>query len=218
MKTLVVVTTYQRQSYLDELLPELMGEDRTVVVWDDGSEPRAKVPKGVQSQWVPHHGRLNYGALVGRIFRKAAATQYDRFCMIPDDVTPAVRDPFFEMEDVWREVVAHDPYAICLNTLVDKRGIIGQWGSNHPVKVTDRAWMTGWNDLCIYANLVPFTRVAAANDYKPPLNHHHGSGVGSQLTRHLRRAGNLYQVDDSIWFHRAGPSVMCPEHRREVPL
>lgn len=214
--TLILITTYNRQEYLSELLPCLEGKGQ-VVVFDDGSEPRTKVPSWASHKWVPHHGREHYYALINRVLSWGSARTQGRVLMIPDDVMPAVPDPVAEAEDIWQEVLAADPYAICLNPLVDRRGVIGQWGSHHPVRVTPRAWHTGWADLCFYGD-ARVIRAASSKAYGPPQPNIFGSGVGGQFTRLVRKSGNMYQVDKTLWNHRQGPSRMCPEHRREVPL
>lgn len=227
MKTLVIITTYNRHDYLAELLPHVLGPDRTVWVIDDGSVPRVEA-KGAVVFHYPHHGRGAYHRLIDRTFDKARASAFDRFLMIPDDVMPwpdlhrfdviPPRTPFSHMEDIWQEVKAADPHAICLNPLVDRRGHIQQWGSAFPVKVTPNAWLTGWNDLCFYGERSVFG-LRSDPRFKPPTEGvHKGSAVGGQFSRRLRKHGNLYQVDQTIWLHRDGPSVMCPEERRENPL
>lgn len=219
MKTLVIITTYEREDYLTELL-DAIGPDpsRYVQVWDDGSQPRyTRVPTWASYRWVPHHGREHYHQLMTRILGKAQHLTHDRVCILPDDVLPAIATPFEEMEDIWLDIRGIDPHAVCLNPLLDRRGHIRQWRGHYPVQVTSRAWMTGWNDLCLYAAAAPFFR-AAAIQYEPPREGIVGSGMGSQLTERLRKVGNLYQVDQTLWHHRQGASKMNPEERRKHPL
>jgi hypothetical protein len=212
MITHIIVTTYNRPEYYDQLVNALRSTRVNIHAWNDGSDLPYPRHDFVEVHNRGHHGKDAYGALVGHAFRHAATQPWDRLLMVPDDVIPRP-DLIPRCESSWNAII--DPFKILLNPLVDGRGHIRQWGSTYPVKVAGM-WLTGWNDLCFYTDerIRPHLR---ARFHAPP-DGCMGSGVGSQWSRRVREFGNLWQTDATLLKHRDGPSVMCPEERELNPL
>lgn len=210
----VIITTYNRPDYYADLVDVLTDSHLDIHAWNDGSTMSYPEYDRVTMHRLPHHGRTAYGALVHRAFKHAAASLWDRVLMIPDDVTYRGRAGVARRcESAFRALA--DPNAIILNPLVDQRGHVRQWGGPYPIRVGN-AWLTGWNDLCFYGDerLRPLMR----GRFEPPGPNVAGSGVGRQWTRRLREVGNLWQIDRTLFDHRAGPSMMCPAERARNPL
>ena len=216
MTTHVILTTYNRPEYYAELVPQLVAMPGVEVhVYNDGSDvPYPKVPGVASYERSAHQGRERYRYVVAYMMKKARAGQWDRLAMIPDDVTPAVQNPFTEAERILQSI--DDPRALLLGMLVDRRGHQWQWRGKIPEKVSPEVWNLDWNDLCFYAD--ERIRQVLPRSFGTPHPLAMGSGTGALFSRHLRRHGNLYCVDKTLWNHRQGASVMCPIERKMVPL
>lgn len=217
MTTHVIVTTYNRPEYCVELVERL---DKVgglkVYLYNDGSTEKypARWPGCVaQYEVTRHHGREEYRKLVAYAFKKATALDWDRLAMIPDDVLPAVQEPFAVAELLWQRIT--DPNKVLLGVLVDKRGHIRQWKGPVPVRHGD-VWMTGWNDLCFYTDETIRPRLPRGFGLPHPLAV--GSGTGAIFTRMMRPHGSIYTVHKTLWHHRQGESQMNPWERKIHPL
>lgn len=216
MTTHVILTTYNRPEYYAELVPLLLEMPGVEVhVYNDGSDvPYPKIHGVASYRMCSHYGRERYRQLVVFAMKRATASAWDRLAMIPDDVLPAVPNPFTAAEEILQKIP--DEKAMLLGMLVDKRGHKWQWRGKLPEHTIPEAWNTDWNDLCFYAD--ERIRQVLPRGLGVPHPLAMGSGTGALWTRHLRPHGTLYCVDKTLWKHRPGPSVMCPMERKIHPL
>lgn len=212
----ILITAYQRQQQLDELVAQLHGH--TVTVFDDYSTPplRADVFRVVRAP--ANYGKRMYWRWVNRIFSYIQDEGIGEFVILPDDFAArpeAVRRSI----ELWAEVKAYDPLAICLSIMRDERcenwtgyqmhehgpAVLSQWVDG--AFIADRAFCEAL-DWRVYQIPKWRFRTRAAS-----------SGVWEQASRRLVALGHtMYHVPESLFVHRHGPSMMHPGTRTRNPI
>lgn len=196
MKTLVIITSYNRQESLARLVAELrnnkLASDVDIMVFDDCStdgtvELLQRISKLAGYQVAPHHrGKAGFWQTYNDIFSYVkAAKPYDYYIILPDDVEPC---PDF----VSKAIEAYDQAGcICLSPLLTNRSLlpgISRWGRK-PIERKPWGYLTHYFDCC---GIMKRDFFECLNwqmfEILPSTNLFRSSGVGRQITTRLQAA------------------------------
>ncbi len=237
MKIKVLITTYNRPDLLLNLLQNIKSEDKfdsvsLMIINDCSTEDYSEVQKYLDVFWFDrydyyltekNYGKKDYWQLVNFAYGILQKQQFDYLIQLPDDIT-LVTDFFTQAINSYNAIP--DRKIGCLNILNDySRNGKSIWTG---VKVQDLNFSgldfmrTGWVDMCFIST----RNYLRALQYKiNQINHswsankNLSSGVGMQISKRLVQLGlRIYQVKKSLVIHDDHPSVMHPEHRKEVQL
>ena len=149
-KTLVIITSYNRQESLWALVSKLREQDNCDIVIFDDLTPnfdKSKIDGRVRlAQPDVHCGKANFWKVYNEIFSecKRLKDRYDYFIILPDDVEPC---PNF----VEKCIAAYDKAGcICLSPLLTNRSLlpgISRWGRK-PIIRKGWGYLTSYFDCC----------------------------------------------------------------------
>jgi hypothetical protein len=215
-KTIVNITTFQRNEMVVELLKHIPSHV-DVIVWDDDPENDFDFGTTFQHRFQINHGKKMLWKKFETIFNWNKVSGYDHFIFLPDDVVP-VDDWLNTAFEIWN-LIKH-PQKISLSLLVDQRGHLQQWTFTD-VKDCGKYVLTGWNDLCFicdqkYLDQIDIQMIDPARwNVDPNLS----SGVGSMISNQMFDLGfHQYHVKNTLFKHVGTDSKMNPVERLKNPL
>ena len=237
MNIKILITTFNRPGLLLKLLADIFhkanGYHISLLIIDDGSsKDYSKVHKYLDAHFHNHYdyfkteknyGKKDYWKLIDFAYRKLQAMPFDYLIQLHDDIR--LVDGFFDKAVNSFDSIP-DRKKACLNILNDySRDGKTFWTAEN---ITDLSYAgidymrTGWVDMCFvssknYLRYLNFTILPVSHKWSADKNL--SSGVGKQISQRLIGAGkHIYQLKKSIVIHDAHPSVMHPEHRKQVQL
>lgn len=190
-----LITTYNRQSSLRNLVAKLSGD---IYIVDDGSTPPVDVRANVHYQ--ENKGKRGYYQTVTQLWNMVRGKHYDYYIMLPDDFMPV--ENYLNMAlKMWINI--HDPKKICLNLFTEKSRYMKPCWTNFTTVEYDCYLHTQWVDMCFlceseFFECLNYKVEKSLRDWDkyPEL----GSGVGSWISRTLDRQGyTMYQVKNSLF-------------------
>lgn len=207
--------------------------DISLLIIDDcSSEDYARVKTYLEKSWAgcydffrteKNYGKKDYWQLINFAYQQLKEETFTYLVQLPDDVM--LVQNFFKQAVRAFDAIP-DRKKACLNILNDySRNGKSFWTR---VKVQDLTFRgidflrTGWVDMCYISTKTYLSYL----DYRiNPINHtwsankNLSSGVGKQISERLVSKGaHLYQLKKSLVIHDDHPSVMHPDHRKEVKL
>lgn len=236
MKIKVLITTFNRPKMLLNLLQNIEQEGNNnislLIIDDCSTEDYSIVKAYLEEKWLgcydyyrteKNYGKKDYWQLINFAYQKLYEDTFLYLVQLPDDVT--LVDNFFSLALKAFDAIP-DRKKACLNILNDySRNGKSFWTR---VKVQDHTFMgvdylrTGWVDMC-YISTKDYLRYLDFRidpiDHTWSANENLSSGVGKQISQRLiTRGGHIYQLKKSLVIHDDHPSVMHPEHRKQVKL
>ncbi len=170
-----------------------------------------------------NYGKKDYWQLINFAYKLLQKQTFDFLIQIPDDIT-LTKGFFTKAIESYNAIP--DRKIACLNILNDySRNGKTFWTKENVLDLNFSGidfLRTGWVDMC-YISTKNYLRYL---DYKiNPIDHEWSanknlsSGVGKQISQRLIEKGtHIYQIKKSLVIHEDHPSVMHPEHRKEVQL
>lgn len=213
-KTLVVITSYDREEMLYNLLEQLK-DHKEILIFDDASTFKFK---GKQQfiRFQNNYGKDGLWLKFKTIF-KAIPKDYDYYIFIPDDVV--LCDNFVERSvNEYKNIV--DNRKVCLSLLSDVRITKPNWTNVRPIN-KGSVVLTQWNDLCFICENKFFNEVEIQpiSFRRWRFNNLLGSGVGEQISVQLRsKKLNMYHTKESFVYHGVHLSKMNTNERQKNPL
>ena len=220
MKTLIVITSYNRKDSLRKLVDNLLAEENCdIVIFDDHSKDRPSF-KGKQNVRVvvnpEHRGKTGFWQTYNDIFDYCKKYHYDYYIILPDDVEPC---PNFV--EVAIEAYNRSGF-ICLSPFLTNRSIlagVSRWGGK-PIREREGFYETGYFDCC---GIMKSDFFECLNWHMLPIapstNPFRSSGVGRQITTRLQAAGKrMGHVKRTMLATTDDPSAMNAEERKRHPI
>lgn len=207
MKTLIIITSYDREKLLYKLIKQLKNAD--IIVIDDASTFEFKL-KTPFFRFPENYGKKRAWQKYQHIF-KSIPKNYDFYIFIPDDVE--VCDNFVE-KSTKEYLNIKDKNKICLSLLSDVRITQINWTKFVP-KEKGNVVLTQWNDLAFICDNRFFDEVELQPvDFRRWVrNPKASSGVGQQISEQLYAKGlNMYHVKESFVKHVGYESKMNENH------
>ncbi len=220
-------------SLLRNIQKEAKSYNISLLIIDDCSNKNySKVEKYLNKIWANcydyyrteiNYGKKDYWQLINFAYNKLQNDDFDYLFQLPDDIT--LIKGFF-LKAIRSFDLITDKKKACLNILNDyNRNGKTFWTR---VKVQDITFseinylVTGWVDMCFISskNYLGYLNFKINPvDYSWSADKNLSSGVGRQISKRLVSKGfHIYQLKKSLIIHNNHPSVMHPEHRREIPL
>lgn len=218
MRTLTIITSYNRKKSLLKLLSILEKQSTDIVIYDDNSDFNLNIPNYIKFNYK--HGKEYLWYKFMKIFHILPKT-YDNYIILPDDVT--VGPTFIEESvELWRGL--NDKSKICLSLLTDDRTKKPNWTNTYPLIVGNYI-KTQWQDLCFICGqeflttpIEPIT-LERWQILGKSLNMELGSGLGGQISRYWHKKGrSMYHVKNNLVIHGKEKSLMNPIERKATPL
>lgn len=218
MKTLIIITSYNRLHMLTNLIKQLKGYD--IIVYDDCSDFKIIKEKGFKF----HRFNNNYGKKFAwkkfnYIFDdlRANYNNYDYYIILPDDVR--LVDNFVNKAiSIWKNII--DDKKICLSFSSVER-------TKEPcftgVKAEEfgNVIRTQWTDLMFICERRFIDRVVVdpIDENRWNNNPNLGSGVGGKISRLFYPRFNLYNTKEELLKHIGNSdSKMNPIERKHNKL
>ena len=220
MRTLVIITAYNRLTSLVRLAEELHSQDETTefVVFDDHSDeqfkpmsPRVKVFSALE-----HLGKAGFWRTYNNIFAYCEEHEYDYYIILPDDVEPC---PNF----VAKCIDAYDKSGcICVSPLITNRSFLHGYSRFGNKKVTPTEWgfLSHYFDCCGIMKRDFFEALGWHMErIELSDNPYRSSGVGKQITERLQALGKpMGHVYRTLLATTNDESEMNKEERKLHPL
>ena len=220
MKTLVIITSYNRKDSLQNLLMVLRTvSDADIVIFDDQSPELPKFDKFGNVTCIinpEHRGKAGFWKTYNDIFVYCKEHWYDYYIILPDDVEPC---PDF----VNKAIAAYQgANCISLSPLLTNRSIlagISRWGQRRIIAYNEY-YETNYFDCC---GVVRRDFFEALNWQMAPIvpsaNPFMSSGVGRQITVRLQRLGKrMGHVKRTLLATTENHSQMNAKERRRHPM
>ena len=227
-KTLVIITSYNRDEHLAKLVDTLMTtSDADVMIFDDCSTDLTKHyirQRELDDDFQrlnalisdTHRGKAGFWQTYQDIFNYCKSHEYDYYIILPDDVEPC---PNF----IEKAIAAYKSAdCICLSLLLTNRSFlhgISRWGMKN---VLPREWgyLSHYFDCegimkrdffeALGWQMMPM--VHSGNPYR-------SSGVGMQITKRLQAMGKrMGHVKQTLLSICESKSQMNPEERLRHPM
>lgn len=220
MKTLVVITTYNRKNSVTNLVSKLLtNKNCDIVLFDDCSEEQIEVTNKRVTFIVnsEHRGKSGYWMTWNDIFAYCKDHDtYDYYIFLPDDMEPC---PNFVKECIDAYNVAD---CICISPLLESRSIISgmsRWG-NRRIIPHESYYETHYFDCCGVVRRDFFETLDWHLDaIQPSANPLRSSGVGRQITLRMQLAGKrMGHVKRTLLATTEIISQMNPEERIKHPM
>ena len=230
-KTLVIITSYNRQVALFNLCVDLLKDNMCdIVIFDDKStdgteKDIAGIQRGAKG-WErataisnhEHRGKAGFWQTYNDIFTyvKNCEKTYDYYIILPDDVEPC---PNFIEEAI---KAYNSAQCICLSPFVTNRTLlpgISRWG-RRPISEEETCWLTHYFDCCGIMRRDFFEALDWHLDPVPaPSNPLRSSGVGRQITLRLQALGKaMGHTKRTLLATTDAPSTMNAEERKRHPM
>jgi hypothetical protein len=225
----VVITTFNRESYLKNLLSDIdknKGKYNVLVmIFDDGSENIIDLT-GFDVKYVKYinnHGKKFYWRLITDTMNFCKNINSKYYIYLPDDVT--LVDGFFEKSIELYEKI-DDKQKICLSLLMPKQQIDrSNWTNVKPIKYDKNIYKTQWCDMCFISEKKFFEKLNYSIDEIPQTRWMNiknnqdrlflSSGVGENVSKRLHHMGyGLYHIKKSLVLHDDHDSVMNEKIRQ----
>ena len=226
-KTLICITSYNRQESLARLLANLMNDSRPgevdIIVFDDRSDDgTAELLQRVgklarHTIATTHRGKAGFWHTFQDIFDYIKnAEPYDYYMILPDDVLPCA-------DFVNKAIQAFDESGcICLSPLLTNRSLlpgISRWG-NKPIERKPWGYLTHYFDCCGIMRREFFEVLNwHMMEILPSADPYRSSGVGRQITTRLQAAnkpmGHVHRTLLTLTEH---DSVMNDLERQRHPM
>ena len=220
MKTLVIITTCNRQKSCASLVGDLLPQAE-VVVFDDSTnnEDLRYIYSGFGYTYVripEHRGKAGFWKTYQDIFDYCKEHVYDYYIILPDDVEPY---PNF----VERAIEVYDKSGcITLSPLITNRSLrrgISRFGERKIVP-TEWGFLTNYFDCTGIIKRDFFEALEwRMLPIEPPVNQYKSSGVGKQITERLQAQGKrMGHVKRTLLATVDCPSEMNAKERERHPM
>lgn len=209
MRTLIIITSYDREKLLYKLIKQLKNAD--IIVIDDASTFDFKL-KTPFFRFPENYGKKRAWQKYQHIF-KSMPKNYDFYIFIPDDVE--VCDNFIE-KSVKEYQNIKDKRKICLSLLSDIRITQINWTNFVPIE-KGNVVLTQWMDLAFVCDNKFFDEVnlQPIDVRRWKMNPNASSGVGKMISEQLYAKGfNQYHVKNSLLRHIGFISKMNQDHQK----
>ena len=219
MKTLVCITSYNRQQSLARIVANIATQDCDIIIFDDHSPKMANFatpPRIAQITNPEHRGKAGFWQTYNDIFNYCKSHEYDYYIILPDDVEPC---PYF----VSRAIAAYEAAGcISLSPFVTNRTIapgISRWGRK-PIEDRESCYLTQYFDCCGIVRRDFFEALDWQLDpITPHTNPLRSSGVGRQITLRLQALGKpMGHTKRTLLATTDDPSAMNAEERKRHPM
>lgn len=192
----LIITTYNRVPQVESLVKSIQEVfTGKIFVYNDGGEKPNLSGCHLLTAYE-NHGKKNYYRLITDIFQMLRGEKFERFWMLPDDVTISP-DLFTESIRLWDAI--KDERKICLSVgHTHGRHKEQCWTYFDPINMGE-VYLTNWNDLCFMAERLFLEELNY--EIEKPLNgyDYRSSGVGRYISRTLHnKKWNMYHVDKSL--------------------
>lgn len=201
----ILITTYNREELLKDLLSDFQGSNAKFIILDDGSDKEynlSEVDLDISYfHFIENRGKQRYHELISFGFERLKKERFSYAFQLPDDVR--VKPDFIkESLRLWETI--QDERKLCLSVgHTHGRHFRPCWTNFYPQKISSEIIHTQWNDLCYLAPR-SFFEALKWNIEKPDISRWRdtpelGSGVGGYISRTLFNAGwNMYHALDSL--------------------
>ena len=219
MKTLVIITSYNRAESLWRMVDRLLAESSAdFVIFDDKSDKPLTIcsPRVTQITNHGHRGKAGFWKTYNDIFNYCRDHVYDYYIILPDDVYPC-------SNFVAKAIEAFDAAnCICMCPLLTNRSIsagVSRWGGKK-IEPRDDYYRTHYFDCCGVVKRYFFEQL----DWKvypiqPSTNKFMSSGVGKQITLRLQeKRGVMCHVKRTLLSTTDDISQMNAEERKRHPM
>jgi len=218
MNVLTIITSYNREKSLKELLSILDKQNTDILIIDDNSSFTLDRKEFIKLKY--NHGKRLMWLKFEKILSSVPKT-YDYYILLPDDIH--INTNFISSAvKMWRELP--DPDKICLSLLSDERVKSPNWTNFKPI-VKGNYIHTQWQDFCIiFGEEFLATKIKEVHPNRwdiveKRLGIELGSGLGGQISHYWKDRGkNLYHVKESLVKHGKCESLMNPHERKINPL
>lgn len=218
MRVLTIITAYNREKKLKNLLKKLDKQQTDIIIFDDNSD--FQLHRNDYVKFSFNYGKEYLWLKFKKIFEQIPK-EYDYFIILPDDID--ISNNFIKNSvDLWRKLPDKDK--ICLSLLSDIRTTKPNWTNFKPI-IKGEYIQTQWNDLCFICEKEFFNIEIQPISLKrwvileKQLNMKLGSGLGGQISRYWHKLGrSMYHTKESQVYHNKGVSMMNPEERLINPL
>lgn len=218
MKVLTIITSFNRQSNLLNMLNKLVLQKTDFLIYDDASNFHLNIPEF--KRFKENHGKEYCWLKFKKIF-KDIPKNYDYYIILPDDID--FNDNFVNNAvKMWQNLECRKK--ICLSILTDNRVKSPNWTNFEPVIEGDYI-KTQWMDLCLICKkeffnveILPIS-LERWQILAKSMNIELGSGLGGQISRYWNDKGKtMYHVKDSLVTHGNLDSIMNKIERLINPL
>ena len=191
-----IITSCNRKPQVEALVQSIQQVfTGKIIVFDDGSEQVPEVDCEV-IHYKTRHGKRGYYKLITDVFQFLKRNNFERFWLIPDDVTIS-QDLFTTSALLWSAI--KDERKICLSVAHSHdRHLQPCWTYFKPI-VLGEVVLTNWNDLFFMAER-QFLEELNYEIEKPYSDYdYRSSGVGRYISRTLHnKSWNMYHVNKSL--------------------